>query len=152
MLTGSHYPVIFDHSNKSIGGENRRAQIATLKPQPFVGSARTVSDTVTWFRDIETTFHSHAVRIRSQTSVATSQPLASTVSKRSPSGVTKAPTVTIASTPRTNKTLLTTELAARNRASRTERCENGEADRRIDQLLSKGFLYEYDGIRLTNAE
>ena len=30
--------------------------------------------------------------------------------------------------------------------------EREEADRLIDQLLSKGYLYEHDGIRLTDPE
>jgi hypothetical protein len=30
--------------------------------------------------------------------------------------------------------------------------EHDEADRLIDQLLSKGYLYEADGIRLINGE
>jgi hypothetical protein len=30
--------------------------------------------------------------------------------------------------------------------------EHGEADRLVDHLLSKGYLYEADGIRLTNGE
>jgi hypothetical protein len=32
------------------------------------------------------------------------------------------------------------------------RCEHDEADRLVDHLLSKGYLYEADGIRLTNGE
>jgi hypothetical protein len=30
--------------------------------------------------------------------------------------------------------------------------EQDEADRLVDHLLSKGYLYEADGIRLTNGE
>jgi hypothetical protein len=30
--------------------------------------------------------------------------------------------------------------------------EHDEADRLVDHLLSKGYLYEADGIRLTNGE
>lgn len=30
--------------------------------------------------------------------------------------------------------------------------ERDEANRLVDQLLSKGYCYEYDGIRVTNAD
>lgn len=30
--------------------------------------------------------------------------------------------------------------------------EHDEADRLVDHLLSKGYLYEHEGIRLTNGE